>query len=153
MDIWFNLFHRFSLWAESAAQQANLWSRRVNVVRKKKLLNDMCRKFVTALYNMHTSFCFDSWAWCEANFFYQYISVTVRKNCADFLSSAFKLHGPCKWHISLHGFSQRLGLLADKKTNRSAAVKLAFEMRCSWYYRNAIIYCSLAMTNAFYWCR
>ena len=52
-----------------------------------------------------------------------------RQTGAQFLSSAFKVLGDCNFHLSFESVAERLNIVNDENMERSAAVRLAFEMR------------------------
>ena len=73
--------------------------------------------------------------WCEQlrqlcyQFFFIDNAFTGRRSSYQFLASAFKTHGECKWHISMENFAKRVGITNDDANKRSGAVRLAHAMR------------------------
>ena len=53
---------------------------------------------------------------------------TDRKKAAKFLAEAFRSLGQREWHISENGVAVLLGIGHDVESDRSGAVRLAFEM-------------------------
>ena len=65
---------------------------------------------------------------CDQFFFFTY-TFLARRTATEFLTLAFKSHGPCKNHLSFDSVAKRLGIYKDTTNERSGSTRLGFEMR------------------------